>query len=245
MHYYKRNIGDYHKKAGRLSILQHGVYCLLIDACYDRETFPTEEQAIDWAWASTDDEISAVKFVLRKFFTEENGHFIQNRIKDDLAKYHANSETNKRIAIERETKRKEESTKRAQAVNEAPPNHKPLTNNHKPDIKGQQVAPIPYEEIVKAYNEHLAGAIGLPSIVKLSNKRKALIKKSFSYGKGTEHESNTIDYWTRYFNHLTTIDFIKPEFSRPEAHKNWKADFEYIMREETWTKVIEGTLSGY
>ena len=37
MHYYKRNIGDYHKKAGRLSMIEHGAYTLLIDACYDRE----------------------------------------------------------------------------------------------------------------------------------------------------------------------------------------------------------------
>ena len=41
MHYFKRNIGDYHKKAGRLSMLEHGAYTLLIDSCYDRERFPT------------------------------------------------------------------------------------------------------------------------------------------------------------------------------------------------------------
>lgn len=132
MHYYKRNIGDYHKKAGRLSIIQHGVYCLLLDACYDRETFPTEEEAIDWVWASTDEEISAVKFVLKKFFQEEGGHYVQRRIKDDLEKYHANAATNKRIAIEREAKRKEESTKRKRSVNEASPNHKPITINQEP-----------------------------------------------------------------------------------------------------------------
>ena len=56
MHYYKRNIGDYAKKAGRLTILQHGVYNLLLDACYDREDFPTLEEAVDWVWASTAEE---------------------------------------------------------------------------------------------------------------------------------------------------------------------------------------------
>ncbi len=33
MHYYKRNIGDYARKAARLTFQQHGIYCLLIDAC--------------------------------------------------------------------------------------------------------------------------------------------------------------------------------------------------------------------
>jgi len=50
MHYYKRNLGDYAKKAGRLTMLQHGAYTLLIDSCYDREVFPTLEQALEWTW---------------------------------------------------------------------------------------------------------------------------------------------------------------------------------------------------
>ena len=88
MHYYERNIGDYHRKAGRLNILQHGVYNLLIDACYDRETFPTLEEAIDWVWAASPEEIEAVKFVLKKFFKQnEDGVYIQKHIQEDLNKY--------------------------------------------------------------------------------------------------------------------------------------------------------------
>ena len=133
MHYYKRNIGDYAKKAGRLTMLQHGAYTLLIDSCYDREIFPTLEQALEWTWASTDAEIEAVKFVLSRFFTlDKEGQYVQNRILSELLHYHKNADTNKRIAIERETKRKEKSTKREPIVHEAPPNHKPLTINHKP-----------------------------------------------------------------------------------------------------------------
>lgn len=80
MHYYKKNLGDYYKKAGRLSILQHGVYTLLIDCCYDRETFPTMQEAIDWVWASSPEEEQAVEFVLNRFFECENGVYIQKRI---------------------------------------------------------------------------------------------------------------------------------------------------------------------
>lgn len=90
MHYYEKKIGDYHRKAGRLNILQHGVYNLLMDACYDREAFPTETQAIDWVWAETDEEIAAVKFVLKKFFVmNEEGIYIQNHIQEDLIAYKA------------------------------------------------------------------------------------------------------------------------------------------------------------
>lgn len=87
MHYYKKNIGDYSKKAGRLSILQHGVYNLLLDACYDREKFPSREEAIDWVWASTTEEVEAVDFVLRKFFVLENGKYVQGRIQEAITEY--------------------------------------------------------------------------------------------------------------------------------------------------------------
>lgn len=141
MHYFKRNIGDYHKKAGRLTMLQHGAYTLLIDACYDRERFPTMDDAIDWCWASTEAEIEAVKFVLSKFFTAtDSGEYVQNRIQEEIDNYHKTAETNKRIAIERETKRREKGTKRAQGVNEAPPNQEPLTTNHKPRTSTQEPA---------------------------------------------------------------------------------------------------------
>jgi len=133
MHYYKRNIGDYSKKAGRLSMAQHGAYTLLIDACYDREQFPTEHEAIDWTWASSTEEVEAVKFVLSKFFTLEDGRYVQSRIQEELNDYHGKAETNARIARERETKRRESHTNRERTVNEPPPNHKPLTTNQEPE----------------------------------------------------------------------------------------------------------------
>jgi uncharacterized protein YdaU (DUF1376 family) len=148
MHYYKKNIGDYAKKAGRLTMLQHGAYTLLLDSCYDREVFPTLEDAIEWTWASSKEEIEAVEFVLKKFFTLEDGRFVQNRISEELEKYHANSETNKRIAIEREAKRKEKSTNRAPSVNEAPPNHKPRTINQEPVTKGKSATAVARPESV-------------------------------------------------------------------------------------------------
>ena len=138
MHYYKRNIGDYAKKAGRLSMLEHGAYTLLIDACYDRERFPNEKEAIEWAWARSDAEIEAVRFVLSRFFVLIDGVYVQERIKEEIDAYARNAEINARIAREREEKR----TKRTRSVNEAspsehepPPNHKPLTTNQEPLTK--------------------------------------------------------------------------------------------------------------
>lgn len=144
MFYYKKNIGDYYKKTGRLSMLEHGAYTLLIDACYDRERFPTLDEALDWTWARTDAEIEAVKFILSKFFTLDGDIYVQKRIQDELDKYHAMSEQNSRIAKEREEKRRnrkriehEACTDGEQVVNEAPPNQEPRTKNQEPNIHTQ------------------------------------------------------------------------------------------------------------
>lgn len=138
MHYYKRNIGDYHKKAGRLSMLEHGAYTLLIDACYDRERFPTEDDAIDWCWARSDEEVTAVRFVLSKFFTLDGGVYVQQRISEEVGAYKEMAIKNKEIAENREKAKKEGkngiSTKRAPTVNEPPPNQEPLTNNQEPEV---------------------------------------------------------------------------------------------------------------
>lgn len=151
MHYYKRNLGDYAKKAGRLSMLQHGAYTLLIDACYDREQFPTLDDAIDWTWASSPEEIQAVEFVLRKFFILEDGVYVQKRIQEEIAEFKQKSETNSRIAKQRETNRKssnthqvnvdhESCTNREHSVHEAPPNQEPITINQEPVTKDKKEA---------------------------------------------------------------------------------------------------------
>jgi len=157
--YYKRNIGDYHKKAGRLSMLEHGAYTLLMDSCYDREQFPTEEEAIDWCWARTTEEVEAVKFVLTKFFTLKDDVYMQKHIQEVVDKYHSTALINKRIAEEREKNRRENKTKRERSVNEAPPNQEPRTTNQEPltiEKKGgkPRFAPPAIQEIRDCVSDH-------------------------------------------------------------------------------------------
>jgi uncharacterized protein YdaU (DUF1376 family) len=149
MHYYKRHIGDYAKKAGRLSILEHGVYTLLMDACYDKEKFPESvEEAIDWVWARSPEEEAAVKFVLSKFFVLTDGFYVQNHIQEVLNEYQEfcgeqkekgkkGGRPKKNLAEENnptETQRVISETQRVANGFENKPadNPKPLTTNHKP-----------------------------------------------------------------------------------------------------------------
>lgn len=206
MHYYKKNIGDYHKKAGRLTMLQHGAYTLLMDSCYDREEFPTLEQALEWVWASTTEEVEAVKFVLSRFFKQEGEVYVQPRIMEELDKFKKNAETNKRIAIEREANRKKKRTNRAktvndsdtkqsETVNEAPPNHKPLTTNQEPltsnqEEQGKSAKANPAFEIFKYWCEVMKKN---PATTKLTPKREKAIKARLKDGYTTEQIKQAID----------------------------------------------------
>lgn len=233
MNYYKRHLGDYAKKAGRLSMLQHGAFTLLIDACYDREQFPTTEEAIDWTWASSTAEVEAVEFVLRKFFTLEDGRYVQKRIQEEIAEYHEKASTNARIAQEREAKRKESSTTRARSVNEASPNHKPLTIN-------QEDTPIPPAKTPGAVTGKSA-AVSLPTWL-------TTIK---AMGEQPMPETDPVfDYAEQAgipmeFMRLCWVEF-RDRYSQPNAkrYKDWRAVYRKAVR-ANWFRLWRSTPEGY
>ena len=95
MNYYKRHIGDYAKKAGHLSVLEHGVYTLLLDAYYDREKAPTKAEAIRHARTRTQEELAALDAVLSDFFTEIDGLYFQTRVEEEFKKAEEIAKLNK------------------------------------------------------------------------------------------------------------------------------------------------------
>jgi len=250
MHYYKRNLGDYAKKTGRLTMLQHGAYTLLIDACYDREVFPTLEQAIDWTWASTEAEIDAVKFVLSRFFKlSSDGQYVQDRILEELLQYHKNADTNKRIAIERETKRKEKSTNREQFVDEPPPNQEPLTNNQEPSLKESKdslsagLPTCPHQEILNLYKKHLP-QLAQPRVwdgVRQSNLRQRWLqaaKPSVFSPNGYSNQADGLAWWDSFFAYIANDTKLANGFETKD--RTWRPDLVWIVNATNFAKIIDG-----
>lgn len=92
-----------------------------------------------------------------------------------------------------------------------------------------------YNTLVKELNSNLP-LIANPS--QLSDKRKKAIKKLAQvFIKRFEIESDVESALGEYFK-----DFLKsaPNFYFGENNRCWKADFEYILRETTLDKVLEG-----
>lgn len=252
MHYYKRNLGDYAKKAGRLTMLQHGAYTLLIDSCYDREIFPTLEQAIEWTWASTEAEIEAVKFVLSRFFVlNEDGQYVQDRILEELANYHKNAVTNKRIADEREAKRKEKRTNREQIVDEAPPNHKPITINQEPNIcisppSGELLPNCQHEEVISLYHKHLPT---LRRVEVWNDTRKGFLRQRWrevaeELSKTKKIETaDVLGWFAEFFQHIATSRFLTGRVN-DKSGRSFSADLEWILRPSNFAKIVEGKYHG-
>jgi uncharacterized protein YdaU (DUF1376 family) len=243
MHYFKRNIGDYHKKAGRLSMLEHGAYTLLMDACYDREKFPTLEEAFDWCWARSVDEIEAVKFVLDKFFCLDGGLYTQKRIADEIDGYHQKSKTNKQIALDREAAKRtlRERTEHETCTNEhLTTNQEPLTTNQEPEdqkhcdqqAESPEKERIPFEKIRMAYNEVCVPV--LSEALKLDDKRKRNIRKCWAMEVSGEYPFRSGEFWRRYFT-----DCLKDPHWTGSNDRGWKADIEFLTRETTVLKVLE------
>ena len=256
MHYYKKNIGDYAKKTGRLTMLQHGAYTLLIDSCYDRETFPTIDEAIEWTWASSTEEIEAVKFVLKKFFVYQNGLYVQNRIREELDNYHNNAETNKRIAIEREAKRRENRTKREQFVNEPLPNQEPLTINQEPNISicppsgepelGNGLPKCNHQAVIDLYHQHLPT---LRRVEVWNDARKGYLRQRWRdvalelSAEQQATEEVMLDYWARLFNYVGESKFLMGKVN-DKSGRVFTADLEWILKPSNFAKIVEGKYHG-
>lgn len=191
-------------------MLQHGAYTLLMDACYDRERFPTEDEAIDWLWAASQEEIEAIRFVLSKFFSVDEGVYVQKHIQEALAKYHANAKTNKRIAIDREAKRRGKDTKRAQSVNdtstvpndsvnEAPPNQELGTSNQEPITSNQEQATSHHSHSTDQKPSLSAAGAHSQAISRPVNKPKASRKTQMpkDFVLTPARSDRAVNYWVK------------------------------------------------
>ena len=95
MNFYKRHIGDYIKKAGHLTLLEHGIYARLMDVYYTREAGIPEDKAARLIGARTKDEVQALSNVLDEFFTLVDGVWTQGRCEEEIDIASAKAEKNR------------------------------------------------------------------------------------------------------------------------------------------------------
>lgn len=95
MNYWERHIGDYARDTAHLSLLEHGVYTLLLDRYYATEAPIPEDQAHRVARARSKEEKAAVDAVLSEFFTLAGGVWTNGRCDEEIEKARIRIETAK------------------------------------------------------------------------------------------------------------------------------------------------------
>lgn len=91
---------------------------------------------------------------------------------------------------------------------------------------------IDFDLVMDAYNDAVENR--LPQIQKMTTARKNLVKKFFK-----DNKKLNINDLINYF-----YDFVEraPAWMFGENQRAWEAKFEYIVKDETYTKFKEGTL---
>lgn len=135
MNFYKHHLGDYAAATAHLSWDEDCAYRRLLDAYYKREApIPADiKDACRLARASTPAQRRAVDTVLHEFFKLETDGWHQKRCDEEIGAASAQAETNRRIAEEREAKRRariqhESSTR---SLNESSTNRSPVSSGER------------------------------------------------------------------------------------------------------------------
>lgn len=108
MNWFKFHIGDYAQATAHLSVLEDGAYCRLLRKYYANERpLPADiAEVLRLVGARTREEKAAVESVLAEFFVLCTDGWRNKRADAEIAKANAQAEINKRIAEEREARRK-------------------------------------------------------------------------------------------------------------------------------------------
>lgn len=151
MNFYKHHLGDYAAATVHLSWDEDCAYRRLMEQYYKREApIPADvKEACRLARATTPAQKRAVEAVLREFFALESDGWHQKRCDEEINAASTQAQTNRRIAEEREARRREriEHESSTKASDESSTNRPPDTSGerepiqtpdsrlHKPDSK--------------------------------------------------------------------------------------------------------------
>lgn len=127
MHYYQRNIGDYARDTGHLTVIEHGLYMLLLDWYYLNERPITDREVTRLSRGHRDEALT----VLCEFFKETEDGWVHSYADREIAKYHAKAERNRKNGHMGGRPKAYMNPEETQMVSSRIPDVT-LTNNHKP-----------------------------------------------------------------------------------------------------------------
>lgn len=109
-----------------------------------------------------------------------------------------------------------------------------VAEEQKPAKPNGKHSKILFEQITEIYNETLGGT--LPRVESLSEPRQRALKARCSKKIGSR-ETGMPEFWRGYFGYVAS----KCPFLVGENKDGWTADFDWLIKESNFLKVIEGS----
>lgn len=106
-----------------------------------------------------------------------------------------------------------------------------------PDGDAPPVAsdPIPYQAVVDAFNRSMAN---LPKARDLTTKRRTLIRSAWQAAP----KRRSMRFWAAYFELCAEDAFLNGTGPYTNGHENWRPSFDYLLRADVVTRVVERAL---
>lgn len=237
MHYYQHNIGDYARDTGHLSVIEHGVYRLLLDWCYLNEKPITTEQATRIARGYQ----LETQSVLSEFFQLESDGWTHKRVIKEIADYRVKAEKNRQNGSKGGRPKPNNNPVGSQTDAKHNPNQEPITNNQCIDMAKTGDADLrpppkqddcPHQDIINVFHEVL------PSVRRVRDwtpARAQLLRSRWR--EDTKRQS--LEWWRKFFTYVGQSSFLMGK-SHSQGRKPFELGLEWLLKAENFAKVREG-----
>lgn len=261
MNYYKRHIGDYAAATRHLSLLEHGVYCLMLDVYYTSErALPVDTRAVQrLVNARSDEEREAVEIILNEFFEKHSDGWHQARCDEEIHRKQAVTETNQALGrmggrpksitdsvIPDNPNGSHQITETVSANANLPnPSHKPVTSNHYSDADASVAGlpACPHTRLLELFAKHLP-ELPQPKPELWNGKPADAMRARWRWVMGAKHKSGkryaetpaqAIDWFDRFFGYVAGSDFLTGRNGK------WtNCDLGWLMKADNFAKVVQG-----
>ena len=219
-----------------LTTEEHGAYLLLIMASWRQENcdLPLDDRKLARIVGMTTRKWASIKPTIMEFWTVENGRMFQARLRKERAFVRQKSEANRQNADARWAKQVNENKPnggmRPQCETDAP-SPSPSPSQERVEPKGSCAsgdAPLTVAELVEDWNG-LAEQLGLSKVAKLTDSRKRRAQARL-------RQYPELGAWQQAFATIRATPFLLGD-----NKTGWRADFDFLLQDKSFTKLVEGS----
>jgi len=107
-----------------------------------------------------------------------------------------------------------------------------LAKNNVPTDQPKIDNSIPYDEILRAFNQNYAESKSLPHTLEITDKRKQAIAAIWNHNIANKKPMNSIERFGDYFEYCSDVEWLDNEKT------GWLADFNYLVDYDNFLKII-------